>query len=95
MVGAGHLTVCVGAVCIGDGRPGSIHLFNGRYDAKKSGALIAATCGQVSRRSLCEPGYLGLWAWTAQQGAVSSRCCPGPRCGVSMRVCGVTNNAGE
>ena len=34
-------------VCMGTVGPGSIHLLNGLYDAKKSGAPVLAICGQV------------------------------------------------
>src|ERR1700735_3468810 len=39
---AGTLGVCMGTV-----GPGSIHLLNGLYDAKKSRAPVLAICGQV------------------------------------------------
>src|ERR1700712_2268156 len=35
------------AVCMGTVGPGSIHLLNGLYDAKKSHAPVLALCGQV------------------------------------------------
>src|SRR3954454_13842822 len=35
------------AVCMGTVGPGSIHLLNGLYDAKKSRAPVLAVCGQV------------------------------------------------
>jgi pyruvate dehydrogenase (quinone) len=35
------------AVCMGTVGPGSIHLLNGLYDAKKSHAPVLAVCGQV------------------------------------------------
>src|SRR3954470_12723128 len=38
----GRLGVCLGTV-----GPGSIHLLNGLYDAKKSHAPVLALCGQV------------------------------------------------
>src|ERR1700754_4654562 len=38
----GRLGVCMGTV-----GPGSIHLLNGLYDAKKSHAPVLAICGQV------------------------------------------------
>ncbi|MDN5743484.1 MAG: thiamine pyrophosphate-dependent enzyme [Nocardioidaceae bacterium] len=38
----GRLGVCMGTV-----GPGSIHLLNGLYDAKKTGASVLAICGQV------------------------------------------------
>jgi len=34
-------------VCLGTVGPGSIHLLNGLYDAKKSGVPVLAICGQV------------------------------------------------
>jgi pyruvate dehydrogenase (quinone) len=34
-------------VCMGTVGPGSIHLLNGLYDARKSGAPVLAICGQV------------------------------------------------
>src|ERR1700750_3374284 len=34
-------------VCMGTVGPGSIHLLNGLYDAKKSHAAVVAICGQV------------------------------------------------
>src|SRR6478736_5812853 len=34
-------------VCMGTVGPGSIHLLNGLYDAKKSHAPVLAICGQV------------------------------------------------
>lgn len=40
----GRLGVCMGTV-----GPGSIHLLNGLYDAKKSKAPVLAICGQVPR----------------------------------------------
>ena len=40
----GRLGVCMGTV-----GPGSIHLLNGLYDAKKSHAPVLAICGQVPR----------------------------------------------
>jgi pyruvate dehydrogenase (quinone) len=40
----GRLGVCMGTV-----GPGSIHLINGLYDAKKSQAPVLAICGQVPR----------------------------------------------
>lgn len=40
----GRLGVCMGTV-----GPGAIHLLNGLYDAKKSGAPVLAICGQVPR----------------------------------------------
>src|ERR1700743_2411504 len=39
---AGTLGVCMGTV-----GPGSLHLLNGLYDAKKSHAPVLAICGQV------------------------------------------------
>ena len=41
---SGRLGVCMGTV-----GPGSIHLLNGLYDAKKSHAPVLAICGQVPR----------------------------------------------
>ncbi|MDN5892705.1 MAG: thiamine pyrophosphate-dependent enzyme [Nocardioides sp.] len=41
-----QLTGTIG-VCMGTVGPGSIHLLNGLYDAKKSGAPVLALCGQV------------------------------------------------
>ena len=35
------------AVCMGTVGPGSLHLLNGLYDAKKSHAPVLAICGQV------------------------------------------------
>jgi pyruvate dehydrogenase (quinone) len=43
----GTLGVCAGTV-----GPGSIHLLNGLYDAKKSRAPVLAICGQVPREEL-------------------------------------------
>jgi pyruvate dehydrogenase (quinone) len=43
----GELAVCTGTV-----GPGSIHLLNGLYDAKKSHAPVLAICGQVPRAEL-------------------------------------------
>jgi pyruvate dehydrogenase (quinone) len=43
----GTLGVCAGTV-----GPGSIHLLNGLYDAKKSHAPVLAICGQVPREEL-------------------------------------------
>src|SRR5690242_19969936 len=40
------------AVCMGTVGPGSIHLLNGLYDAKKSRAPVLAICGQVPRAEL-------------------------------------------
>ncbi len=40
------------AVCMGTVGPGSIHLLNGLYDAKKSHAPVLAICGQVPRAEL-------------------------------------------
>jgi pyruvate dehydrogenase (quinone) len=34
-------------VCMGTVGPGSLHLLNGLYDAKKSHAPVLAVCGQV------------------------------------------------
>lgn len=39
-------------VCMGTVGPGSIHLLNGLYDAKKSHAPVLAICGQVSLEEL-------------------------------------------
>lgn len=39
-------------VCMGTVGPGSIHLLNGLYDAKKSGAPVLAICGQVPTAEL-------------------------------------------
>ncbi len=39
-------------VCMGTVGPGSIHLLNGLYDAKKSHAPVLAICGQVPRAEL-------------------------------------------
>src|SRR5690349_8985718 len=44
---SGQLAVCMGTV-----GPGSIHLLNGLYDAKKSRAPVLAICGQVPRAEL-------------------------------------------
>ena len=41
-----QLTGCLG-LCMGTVGPGSIHLLNGLYDAKKSHAPVLAICGQV------------------------------------------------
>ncbi|MCR4512684.1 thiamine pyrophosphate-dependent enzyme [Aeromicrobium sp. 50.2.37] len=46
-VGPAGLGVCMGTV-----GPGSIHLLNGLYDAKKSGAPVLAICGQVPTTEL-------------------------------------------
>jgi pyruvate dehydrogenase (quinone) len=43
----GRLGVCMGTV-----GPGSIHLLNGLYDAKKSQAPVLAICGQVPRTDI-------------------------------------------
>lgn len=43
----GRLGVCMGTV-----GPGSIHLLNGLYDAKKSHAPVLAICGQVPREEI-------------------------------------------
>jgi len=43
----GRLGVCLGTV-----GPGSVHLLNGLYDAKKSHAPVLAICGQVPRADL-------------------------------------------
>ncbi len=43
----GRLGVCMGTV-----GPGSIHLLNGLYDAKKSHAPVLAICGQVPREDI-------------------------------------------
>jgi pyruvate dehydrogenase (quinone) len=40
------------AVCMGTVGPGSIHLLNGLYDAKKSHAPVLAICGQVPREEM-------------------------------------------
>jgi pyruvate dehydrogenase (quinone) len=40
------------AVCMGTVGPGSIHLLNGLYDAKKSRAPVLAICGQVPRAEI-------------------------------------------
>ncbi|PJI93380.1 thiamine pyrophosphate-dependent enzyme [Luteimicrobium subarcticum] len=40
------------AVCMGTVGPGSIHLLNGLYDAKKSHAPVLAICGQVPRAEI-------------------------------------------
>src|ERR1700710_193255 len=40
-----HLTGTLG-VCMGTVGPGSVHLLNGLYDAKKSHAPVLAICGQ-------------------------------------------------
>ncbi|CAM5672895.1 hypothetical protein STANM337S_07151 [Streptomyces tanashiensis] len=56
------------AVCMGTVGPGSVHLFNGLYDAAKSGAPVLAICGQVplselggerSRRTCRRSGRVG------------------------------------
>ncbi len=39
-------------VCMGTVGPGSLHLLNGLYDAKKSGAPVLAVCGQVPLANL-------------------------------------------
>src|SRR6187549_2296214 len=44
---SGELAVCMGTV-----GPGSIHLLNGLYDAKKSHAPVLAICGQVPREEI-------------------------------------------
>jgi pyruvate dehydrogenase (quinone) len=44
---SGRLGVCMGTV-----GPGSIHLLNGLYDAKKSKAPVLAICGQVPRADI-------------------------------------------
>jgi pyruvate dehydrogenase (quinone) len=44
---SGQLAVCMGTV-----GPGSIHLLNGLFDAKKSRAPVLAICGQVPRAEL-------------------------------------------
>ena len=36
----------------GHRRPGSVHLLNGLYDAKKSHAPVLAICGQVPREDM-------------------------------------------
>src|ERR1700710_1237309 len=41
-----QLTGTIG-VCLGTVGPGSVHLLNGLYDAKKSHAPVLAICGQV------------------------------------------------
>lgn len=46
-----QLTGTVG-VCLGTVGPGSIHLLNGLYDAKKSHAPVLAICGQVPRAEI-------------------------------------------
>ncbi|MEJ7831933.1 MAG: thiamine pyrophosphate-binding protein, partial [Nocardioides sp.] len=43
----GRLGVCMGTV-----GPGSIHLLNGLYDAKKSHVPVLAVCGQVPREEI-------------------------------------------
>ncbi len=40
------------AVCMGTVGPGSLHLLNGLYDAKKSRTPVLAICGQVPREDL-------------------------------------------
>ncbi|MCW2786851.1 MAG: poxB [Marmoricola sp.] len=40
------------AVCMGTVGPGAIHLLNGLYDAKKSGAPVLAILGQVPREDI-------------------------------------------
>jgi pyruvate dehydrogenase (quinone) len=40
------------AVCMGTVGPGAIHLLNGLYDAKKSGAPVLAIVGQVPREDI-------------------------------------------
>ena len=40
------------AVCAGTVGPGSVHLLNGLYDAKKSHAPVLAICGQVPRAEI-------------------------------------------
>lgn len=44
---SGRIGVCMGTV-----GPGSIHLLNGLYDAKKSHAPVLAICGQVSSEEM-------------------------------------------
>ncbi|GAA1930093.1 ubiquinone-dependent pyruvate dehydrogenase [Nocardioides lentus] len=44
---SGRLGVCMGTV-----GPGSVHLLNGLYDAKKSHAPVLAICGQVPRADI-------------------------------------------
>src|SRR5690349_24944078 len=39
-------------VCLGTVGPGSVHLLNGLYDAKKSHAPVLAICGQVPNEEL-------------------------------------------
>src|SRR6195952_2978934 len=46
-----QLTGTIG-VCMGTVGPGSIHLLNGLYDAKKSHAPVLAICGQVPLEEL-------------------------------------------
>ena len=46
-----QLTGTIG-VCMGTVGPGSLHLLNGLYDAKKSRAPVLAICGQVPRSEL-------------------------------------------
>src|SRR5215210_9358467 len=46
-----QLTGTIG-VCMGTVGPGSIHLLNGLYDAKKSHAPVLAICGQVPSEEL-------------------------------------------
>jgi pyruvate dehydrogenase (quinone) len=46
-----RLTGTIG-VCMGTVGPGSIHLLNGLYDAKKSHAPVLAICGQVPSAEL-------------------------------------------
>src|ERR1700712_3887918 len=46
-----QLTGTIG-VCMGTVGPGSIHLLNGLYDAKKSHVPVLAICGQVPREEM-------------------------------------------
>ena len=62
----GRLGVCMGTV-----GPGSIHLLNGLYDAKKSHAPVLAICGQVPARS---------WAATSSRRSTTTGCSPTWRC---------------
>ena len=39
-------------VCVGTVGPGSVHLLNGLYDAKKSHTPVLAICGQVPRAEM-------------------------------------------
>ena len=55
-------------VCMGTVGPGSIHLLNGLYDAKKSHAPVLAICGQVPLRRAS--------AATSSRRSTTTRCSP-------------------